>query len=561
MKTPKIGFAQVKKDFDEIYRDKKFLKKSIVSVNGKIVENIKIRNEKNEPIEEYYKWQFIYSLINSGLYSKDFIGSEIHFPKGNINSAPIKMDACIFDDKNWIDHYEKWVTKKDVDSVEWLRKHLIGIIEFKKDPVKNLKRVFTSQIKPAIKESESGYCIGVYYDKERMYIFQKINGFVIRYDESKNQKGRSSSTSELSLDLTDGYYFIPSYENLIKRVNKTTEIDRSKRLVDDLDVITGVHSLQINNAISNILRTMDKVGLVNQRGYQLLIQILAMKIFDEKRSEEYKKYLEFYAKDKEIEKFHLMFYINSKEKNYVKLSDENIQEFIKRMGYLYEETSTKYDVLLKSDVINWKNENHIKAISSMVENFQDYSFIKSYKTDLYQLVFYRFASEFAKAEKGQFITPLQIIDFLTTIVNPRDGESIIDPTVGIADFLSMSYVNANGTLNDKNIYGVDNDEDMVMLAQLNMLLNGDGNATIKYAPDKGSIIHKFNTNKELVELDVNTHKNGNWDNWADQTKLMKFNVVLTNPPFGEDRKFEPKNEKEIKIAELYELWNSARTSN
>ena len=57
------------------------------------------------------------------------------------------------------------------------------------------------------------------------------------------------------------------------------------------------------------------------------------------------------------------------------------------------------------------------------------------------------------------------------------------------------------------------------------------------------------------------HKNGNWDNWKDQTRLKKFNVVLTNPPFGEDRKYEPKTRKDKEIIETYELWNIARTGN
>ncbi len=554
-------FSEAKVKFDEIYKNQKFVEKSFVTVNGKATEKIRIRNEKNETLEEYYKWQFVYSLIASGLYSKDFIGTEIQFPKGNIKSTPIRIDACIFDNKDWLEYYEKWKNDKDADSVEWLRKHLIAVVEFKRDEIKNIKDVFISQIKPAIKESECNYCLGFYYDKERLHIFQRLNENVIRYDESKNQHGHSSSVNELSLDLPDSYYFVPSYDELMKRSNKSEGIDRSKRTIDDLDIITGVHSIQINNAISNILRTMDKVGLVNQRGYEILIQVLAMKIFDEKRSDEYKNLLKFYATTKELEKLNLLFYITPTEKNYVKLSDEQIQEFINRMETLHGDASIKYDIILKSDIINWKNENHIKAISAMVENLQDYSFLHSHKNDLYQMVFYRFANEFAKAEKGQFITPLRIIDFLVNIVNPRNNETIIDPTVGIADFLSMSYVNANGKLDDKNIYGVDNDEQMVMLAQLNMLLNGDGNATIKYAPDKGSILYKYNTKKELVELDTRTHKNGNWDNWADQTKLMKFNVVLTNPPFGEDRKFEPKNQRDKDIAELYELWDKASVSN
>ena len=45
------------------------------------------------------------------------------------------------------------------------------------------------------------------------------------------------------------------------------------------------------------------------------------------------------------------------------------------------------------------------------------------------------------------------------------------------------------------------------------------------------------------------------------TEGLKFDVVLTNPPFGEDRKWEPKTKQEEKQAEMYELWNIARSGN
>jgi len=125
----------------------------------------------------------------------------------------------------------------------------------------------------------------------------------------------------------------------------------------------------------------------------------------------------------------------------------------------------------------------------------------------------------------------------------------------------MSFVNSKGSLEDKDFYGVDNDEQMIMLAKLNMLLNGDGNAILKYKPDVGSLLYKFDVDKNLVALNPKMHKKGNWDKWADQTKLMKFNVVLTNPPFGEDRKFEAKTKKDEEIAELYELWDIAKVKN
>ena len=72
-----------------------------------------------------------------------------------------------------------------------------------------------------------------------------------------------------------------------------------------------------------------------------------------------------------------------------------------------------------------------------------------------------------------------MIKFLVDIVNPRDGETGFDPRCGISDFLS--FVHAQGKkvgwqLNGANIYGVDPEENMIMLATLNMLLNGDGEA-------------------------------------------------------------------------------------
>jgi type I restriction enzyme M protein len=110
-------------------------------------------------------------------------------------------------------------------------------------------------------------------------------------------------------------------------------------------------------------------------------------------------------------------------------------------------------------------------------------------------------------------------------------------------------------MNDKNIFGVDNDNQMVRLAQLNMLLNGDGRSTLKFQSGTGSISHKFNTDNELYSLLPEIHKSGNWEKTNDYTKLKKFDIVLTNPPFGEDRAFEPKDAKEKELIECYELWN------
>lgn len=520
-----------------------------------------IKNKSGQPNEEFYKWQFFYSLVHSGMYSKDYIGTEVYFPKGNVSSAPIKFDGAIFDDKNWFEYYENYHTKKDQSALDWLRNHLIAVIEFKKETGKNNEAIWNQQLKPALKESENEFCLGVLYDAERLYLFKKQNGHYLRLDEGFNLKKEQSATKDLSLHLTDSYYKIPTFDQLILKIYHP-QIDRSKRTVDELEVITGVYSTQLSEGISSILKIMDKVSLKNQRGYEILIQVLALKIYDEKRSENIKSYLEFYQTDIEKQKIDLLFYVTPSEKNYINLADDNIASFIDRMRTLYNEASQEYHFILKrvdTETINWQKEAHIRVMSEIVEQFQDYSFVKSQKTDLYQIVFYKFASEFSKADKGQFITPIPLIDFLVQIVNPRSTEKVIDPTAGIADFLSVAYVNSESKLQDKNIYGIDNDEQMIMLAQLNMLLNGDGNAVLKYQADKGSITWKFDDRGNLVELNPKLHKSGNWDNWRDETKLKKFDVVLTNPPFGKGRKFEPVSQSDKEIIEMYELWHIARS--
>ena len=535
-----MTFTEAKNDFDSKYANvtefTHFLPEHLSY--GK-VSNLK--KKSGELNEQYYKWQFLYSIIYSGLFAKDYIGTEILFPKGNKSSAPLKIDAVVFDDKDWFEHYRKYHANNDMDSLEWLRDHMIVAIEFKKEDSKNISEVWDKQLKAYMKESNNNFCLGILYDTERLYLFKKHYGKFLRFSDEYNTKGIDSKTKELSLHLPDPYINIPSFDDVLDIENKK-EVDLSKRTIFDLDVISGVHSTQINDVMSHVLRTMDKVGMTNQRGFEILIQILSLKIFDEKRNEKNSnRYLDFY--------------ITTGEKNYKTLADENIQNFLNRIHQLREDASAEYFRILENNAFDDKNENHIKVLIEVVTQFQNYSFVRSHKTDLYQLVFYKFATPFAKDNNAQFVTPLPLIDFLVKIVNPRNTETVIDPTVGIADFLSVSYVNSKSKLDDGNIFGMDIDEQMVMLATLNMLLNGDGNATIEAKSGYGSLLSKFDHKGNILELVPTMNKDGNWDNRPDKNKLKKFDVVLTNPPFGEDRAFTPKDDKDRAVIECYELWN------
>lgn len=83
-------------------------------------------------------------------------------------------------------------------------------------------------------------------------------------------------------------------------------------------------------------------------------------------------------------------------------------------------------------------------------------------------------------------------------------------------------------LDDCKLYGFDNDQNMTVLAQLNMLLNGDGNAVIRYVPEYGTINQKYAIDKRIVKLNSEQHLNGAWNNWYDEIEIMKYDVILTN---------------------------------
>src|ERR1039458_9937760 len=540
-------FTSAKNDFDQKHRTAPTAK-CVVPVNGKTRDTASIRDTHGKPSEEYYKWQFIHALIDSGLYARDFLGVEIQFPKGN--SAVIKLDAAIFDDGDWLEHYNAYWKDRRATDLEWLNDHLLAVVEFKKSD-KEIEKVFTSQVKPAMREKEpaDAYVLGVYYGADRLYVFQRRGGKYLRYDEGKNQKGDDSKVGDLSLHLPDPYSYLPNFEDLRKRVNRPASFDRSNRTIHDLDVITTIASVQIKTALSDVLRALDKVNLVDQRGYGIFLQTFALKVFDEKRNEKHpQRFLDFYLTDTEAG-FHA-------------LSDTPIKGFIKRIHALRDEAAGEYQKIFALNVIDWRDPNDVRAVIAIAQAFQDFSFVLSSKSDLYQLVFYNFANSFKQDEAAQFLTPLPVIEFIVRLVNPRDGETVFAPCCGIADFLSLSFVHAlekpdGWKLDDANVFGVDLDKNMISLATLNMLLNGDGEAKLFAMPDKGSILTKIadSSPPALVNLIPSEHAYGQWDVWPDKTKLKKFDVVLTNPPFGEDRAYRVKTDADRQIIEMYETWH------
>lgn len=120
----------------------------------------------------------------------------------------------------------------------------------------------------------------------------------------------------------------------------------------------------------------------------------------------------------------------------------------------------------------------------------------------------KFASDAGK-KAGEFYTPYAVSTLLAKVAKPKDGNKICDPACGSGGLL----VEAAREVGSRNyaLFGMEVNGSTWALARMNMFLHGCDSARIEWCNTL--------TNPELKE----------------QNRLMKFNVVVANPPFSLDK--------------------------
>lgn len=120
----------------------------------------------------------------------------------------------------------------------------------------------------------------------------------------------------------------------------------------------------------------------------------------------------------------------------------------------------------------------------------------------------RFASDSGK-KAGEFYTPHMISKLLAMVGGPKPGDRICDPTCGSGGLL----IEAAREVGDRNfaLFGMESNGSTWALARMNMFLHGFDSARIEWCDTL--------TSPALVEND----------------RLMKFDVVVANPPFSLDK--------------------------
>lgn len=128
--------------------------------------------------------------------------------------------------------------------------------------------------------------------------------------------------------------------------------------------------------------------------------------------------------------------------------------------------------------------------------------------DVYEYLIGAFAAGAGK-KAGEFYTPPAVSEVLAKLVHPKPGDRICDPACGSGSLLIK--VGREVGNNDFSLYGQESNGSTWALCRMNMFLHEMDAARIEWCDTLSS--------PRLVEDD----------------KLMKFNVVVANPPFSLDK--------------------------
>lgn len=298
----------------------------------------------------------------------------------------------------------------------------------------------------------------------------------------------------------------------------------------------------------NIIRNNDKLS--PEAAFDEISKILFMKIKYEREQRGAKVFTknEFEEKEKWFEKE-------------IRPSLKGTPKDLPYMQFLFYNTKEEFkdDQLFEENEIIKIRQNSFEQILEKLETYN----LSDTQDDVKGIAFEQFLGTTFRGELGQYFTPRTIVDFMTHILDPKENETVCDPTCGSGGFLIKAFeymrekieedvkkakselrsviegenydslsekeqvvINERieamqSTLNkeldtqvegsrmynlSRNcIYGTDANPRMARTSKMNMIMHGDGH---------GGVHHH----------DGLLNVNGIFEE--------RFDVILTNPPFG-----------------------------
>lgn len=197
-----------------------------------------------------------------------------------------------------------------------------------------------------------------------------------------------------------------------------------------------------------------------------------------------------------------------------------------------------------------------KSLAYIIGELEQFSLIKTDK-DTIGDAFEVFAESKFVGEKGEFFTPREVVRMCVRMIDPKPQEKIFDPACGSGGFLiyalehiwnkmkedpkykgSPKFQLEKMRIAERCFFGIDKEIDLVKIAKAYMAIVGDGRGNIV----QENTLHNLNDYNDRSKLLFT--KNGK--------SPRKFDIILTNPPFG--RKIKVIDSDILETFELGHKW-------
>ena len=209
---------------------------------------------------------------------------------------------------------------------------------------------------------------------------------------------------------------------------------------------------------------------------------------------------------------------------------ETADELARRINRLYEKEQR-----LEPDVFSESIRVEPPILAQCVEHLEGISLERT-ELDTKGVAFEEFMGSFFKGDFGQYFTPRELISFAVAMLDPKRDDLVLDPACGSGGFLlyaldhvrreaNRRFPNHNTDVSQyaqhlrywhdfaqNNLFGIEINDEIARVAKMNMIIHDDGHTNIV-------------GNDALDFLQSIENKNRN-------VSAGKFDIILTNPPFG-----------------------------
>ena len=346
------------------------------------------------------------------------------------------------------------------------------------------------------------YAYALAGDTKWIWVTSRIKNTFFKFDKNIQKKEDATDIPSYGVNEIAPYKFVKDAKSIKEQKGQQ---------FFDLSIVTED---ELTHRFKQAHNALWAGGQLNpSEAFDELDKLIFCKIWDERKA----------RKTGEPYDFQIIIEKGKDEKETRSRTNQALQE---RVYALYEEGRKKDPEVFKDNI-----RLSAERIRTIVEYLQD---INLNKTDLDSKgrAFETFMGSFFRGNFGQFFTPRPIVKFIVDVLPITHESLVLDTSCGSGGFLLQALEKVRREADtfydqdskehwrhwhdfaEKNLYGIEINEQISRAAKMNMIIHDDGHTNVITADGllSDKALQKFTKNQGF--------------------KYNRFDFIITNPPFG-----------------------------